>query len=78
VSGVPADELHAVALRRKDAEGRHSVVLRLAAPGVLRAAGTELLSPNLRAWLESGALTLEVFTRAHPFGSARAALEVPR
>ncbi|HSW27918.1 MAG TPA: amidase family protein [Longimicrobiales bacterium] len=78
VSGVPADELHAVALRRKDAEGRRSVVLRLAGPGVLRATGTELLTPNLRAWLEAGALTLEVFTRAHPFGSARAVLEVPR
>ena len=67
-----------MALRRKDAEGRLSVVLRLLGPGVLRAEGTEPLTPNLRSWLEAGALTLEVFTRSHPFGSARAVLEVPR
>ncbi|MHB1192060.1 MAG: amidase family protein [Longimicrobiales bacterium] len=78
VSGVPAAALHAVALRRKDGEGRRSVVLRLAGPGVLRAAGAQALTPNLRTWLEAGALTMEVFTRSHPFGSARAALEVPR
>jgi len=78
VSGVAADELHALALRRRDDEGRLSVVLRIAGPGVLRAEGTEPLTPNLRSWLEAGALSLEVFTRAHPFGSARAVLEVPR
>jgi len=77
VSGVPAGDLHAVALRRKDAEGRLSVVLRLVGPGVLRASGNEMLTPNFRGWLESGALTLEVFTRAHPFGSARAAVLAP-
>ena len=55
-----------------------SVVLRLAGPGVLRAQGTELLTPNLRTWLEAGELTLEVFTREHPFGSARVVLEPPR
>jgi hypothetical protein len=77
VTGVPAEELHAIALRRRDGEGHLSVVLRIAGPGALRAQGTELLTPNLRAWLEAGALTLEVFTRAHPFGSARAALVVP-
>lgn len=78
VSGVSADEMHAVALRRADEDGRRSVVLRLAGPGVLHATGTELLTPNVRSWLEAGALTLEVFTRAHPFGSARAGLAVPR
>ncbi len=78
VSGVNAEDLHAVALRRTDAEGRRSVALRLAGPGALRSAGTEHLTPNLRSWLEAGALTLEVFTRTHPFGSARAALAVPR
>lgn len=55
-----------------------TVVLRLAGPGVLRAQGTELLTPNLRTWLEAGELTLEVFTREHPFGSARVVLEPPR
>lgn len=74
VSGVPAGDLHAVALRRKDAEGRLSVVLRLAGPGVLRASGDQMLTPSLRTWLEAGSLTIEVFTRSHPFGSARAAV----
>ncbi|MDP2958971.1 MAG: amidase family protein [Longimicrobiales bacterium] len=78
VTGVSAEVIHAIALRRKDGEGHLSVVLRIAGPGALRAQGTELLTPNLRLWLEAGALSLEVFTRAHPFGSARAALEVPR
>lgn len=78
VSGVIAEELHAVALRRTDSEGRRSVVLRIAGPGALRTTGVELLTPNLRSWLEAGVLTLEVFTRAHPFGSARAELAVPR
>ncbi|NJD20745.1 MAG: amidase, partial [Gemmatimonadetes bacterium] len=78
VSGVPADHVHAIALRRKDAEGKLSVVLRFSGPGIVHAVGTEMLTPNLRSWLEAGALTLEVFTREHPFGSARAVLEVPR
>jgi Asp-tRNA(Asn)/Glu-tRNA(Gln) amidotransferase A subunit family amidase len=78
VSGVSAEELHAIVLRRNDENGPISVVLRIAGPGTLRAQGTELLTPNLRAWLEAGALSLEVFTRAYPFGSARAVLEVPR
>jgi hypothetical protein len=53
------------------------VVLRIAGPGALRAHGSELLTPNLREWLEAGALSLEIFTRAHPYGSARVALDVP-
>ena len=77
VTGVSADEVHAVAIRRKDADGLLSVVLRISGPGVLRAQGSELLTPNLREWLEAGALSLEVFTRANPFGSARVALVVP-
>jgi len=78
LTGIPADQVHAVAVRTADAEGRRSVVLRIAGPGVLRAHGSELLTPNLREWLEAGALSLEVFTRAHPFGSARVGLAVPR
>lgn len=78
VSGVSEGELHAIALRRRDGEGRLSVVLRIAGPGTLRAQGIELLTPNLRSWLEAGALSLEVFTRAYPFGSARVVLAVPR
>jgi amidase len=78
VTGVAAEQLHAIVLRRTDAEGKLSVVLRVSGPGVLRAVGSEPLTPNLRSWLESGALTLELFTRSHPFGSARAVLEVPR
>lgn len=77
MTGVSADEVHAVAIRRKDADGLLSVVLRISGPGVLRAQGSELLTPNLREWLEAGALSLEVFTRAKPFGSARVALVVP-
>lgn len=77
VSGVPEAEVHAVAIRRRDEEGRPSVVLRLSGPGALSARGTEQLTPNLRAWLEQGVLALELFTRAHPFGSARADLRLP-
>ena len=78
VSGVAQEELHAIAVRRRDEDGRLSVVLRIAGPGVLRARGTELLTPNLRSWLEAGDLSLEVFTQEYPFGSARVVLEVPR
>lgn len=77
LSGVPSAEIHAIAVRRTDGEGRSSVVLRLSGPGVDRAAGRELLTPNVRRWLEEGALTLEAFTRSHPFGSARLELRIP-
>lgn len=77
VSGVAAGEVHAVALRRRIDDQQTNVVLRLSGPEVLHAAGEERLTPSLRAWLEEGALTVEVFTRAHPFGAARAAVRVP-
>lgn len=77
VTGVPADELHAVAIRHREGDGPASVILRLTGPGTLQARGTEMLAAHHRAWLEEGALTLEVFTRARPFGSARATLRAP-
>lgn len=77
VSGVLPEAIHAVALRRTDGDGLRSVVLRLSGPGVSQSRGSELLTPNLRRWLEEGAITLEVFTRSHPFGAARVEVRVP-
>lgn len=77
LSGIARAEIHAVAVRRTDPEGLRSVVLRLSGPGVARAEGRESLTPNLRRWLEEGVLAVEVFTRSHPFGSARLELRIP-
>jgi Asp-tRNA(Asn)/Glu-tRNA(Gln) amidotransferase A subunit family amidase len=77
VAGVTEEEVHAVALRLNGEDGPVSVVVRLSGPGVLHTGGMERLTPIVRTWLEEGALSLEVFTRAHPFGSARAVLQIP-
>jgi hypothetical protein len=74
---APGDVL-AVVLRHADARGQTSVVARLAGPGLVPSRGTVELSGDLRARLERGELTLEMLTRAAPFGAARASVVLPR
>ncbi len=78
VSGVDPTELHAVVFRSTDDESQWMVVRRLAGPEVIAPSGTLRLTPANRARLEEGELYLDVFTLDHPFGAARARLEVPR
>ena len=49
----------------------------LSGPGVLERRGGFVMDAELIAALERGLLRLEVFTRQHPFGAARAVLALP-
>jgi Asp-tRNA(Asn)/Glu-tRNA(Gln) amidotransferase A subunit family amidase len=78
VTGVPAEDVFAVVVRREvedpAAQPRWRVVERLSGPGVLRAAGTWTLTAAMLERLDRGELYLEVFTRQNPAGEARARL----
>ncbi len=79
VAGVEAVDLFAVTLRYENEDSLWTtVVQRITGPEVTEAASTLTLSPSNRARLEAGELYLDVFTREHPFGAARARLELPR
>jgi hypothetical protein len=78
VSGLDSVAVHAVALRSTDDEGQWMVVRRLSGPGVTAPNGMLTLTPANRSRLEEGELYLNVFTRDHPFGAARARLELRR
>ena len=69
ISGVAPSDVFAVVLRRTDAEGRRSVVARLAGPGVTADRGSLRLDGEMRAWLEAGELSLALVTREDPFGT---------
>jgi hypothetical protein len=76
LTGVPAEDVYAIVVRREapeaDASPRWRVVQRLSGPGVLDAAGSWTLTPALLERLERGELHLEVFTRQNPAGEVRA------
>jgi len=75
IRGVAPEDVVAVVLRRSDADGGgRLVVRRLSGPRTLMAEGSLELDPELRAALDEGDVTVEVFTRARPFGAARAVL----
>lgn len=74
VQGVAPEDVYAVVLRRPAEEGGLLVARRLSGPGVVEAAGSFVLDAALREAIDGGEATLEVFTRAHPFGAARARL----
>lgn len=48
---------------------------RLSGPGVISSSGSFVVESDLREALDRGEVRLEVFTRAHPFGAARALLD---
>ena len=77
VAGVQAEDVYAVVLRHADDEGRWLVARRLSGPGVTRAEGALRLSSGLLDRLDAGEVVLELFTRAEPFGAARATLRFP-
>jgi Asp-tRNA(Asn)/Glu-tRNA(Gln) amidotransferase A subunit family amidase len=62
VTGVPAARVQAVALRRRDDDGRARVVHRLSGPLALSAAGSTMLGAADRAALSRGQLVLSVIT----------------
>jgi amidase len=74
VRGAEPADIYAVVLRHTDAEGDWLVARRLSGPGVSRPRGTIVVNAELRERLEAGDVVVEAFTRAHPFGAARATL----
>ncbi len=87
VTGVAPDDVVAVVLRRRevetDAEGVESprawlVEARLSGPGVAEAHNELLAEQDLMDALARGEVRLDVFTRQHPFGAARAVLRSGR
>ena len=77
VAGVGAEDIYAVVLRHPDDEGDWLVARRLSGSGVSQRSGTLVLSAGLRARLDAGEVIIEVFTRDHPFGAARATVRSP-
>ena len=77
VSGVAAEEVHAVALRHQNEEGDWSVTRRLSGPGLRDGSGVLPLNRPFRQRLLAGELFLEVFTRDDPSGAARVRVEIP-
>jgi Asp-tRNA(Asn)/Glu-tRNA(Gln) amidotransferase A subunit family amidase len=76
VTGVPAEDVHAIVVRREvpdaDAAPRWRVVERISGPGVLQTSGSWTLTETMLERLDRGELYLEVFTRQNPTGEARA------
>jgi len=77
IDGVAADEIYAVVLRHPLDDGAWQVARRLSGPGMARVRATVDLRNGLRERVEAGEVVLEVFTRDHPFGAARARLRFP-
>ena len=78
VSGVGADRVEAVVLRRADSTRAGRVIHRLIGPDALQAAGTATLSEVDRRALLDGKLVLSVFTTANRTVSGDARLALPR
>ena len=62
VAGVPASRVHAVVLRRRDADGRARVVHRLSGPEMRSGSGVVTLTAIDREALVSGAIVLSLVT----------------
>jgi hypothetical protein len=80
VTGVRAEDVYAVVIRREDTAAETSpwrVVERLSGPGVLQASGAWQPNAATLERLERGELWLELFTREHPRGAARAKITPP-
>lgn len=78
VAGVPAEDVHAVVLRHPAGDGTWLVARRLSGPQTGEASGALAASPGLAARLAAGEAVVEVYTRAHPLGAARATLRASR
>ena len=77
VSGVAADEVHAVDIHRAGDESDGPVIYRLSGPGVVSAAGGITLGGPEVGALRDGRLYLSLYTREHPAGAARGPLLIP-
>ncbi len=74
VEGTAAEQLQAVVLRRNTGGKPGPVIERLVRPGALQGKGTVTLVGVNREALESGNLSLALFTTGEPLGTAAAAL----
>jgi Asp-tRNA(Asn)/Glu-tRNA(Gln) amidotransferase A subunit family amidase len=81
VSGARAADVFAVAVRRRVVSGSGAVswqvVEVLSGPELLSSSGSWALTPAMVTRLEQGELYLDVFTRDHPAGAARARIDLP-
>lgn len=85
VTGVEPEDIFAVVLRRPEREAQNEamseawlVEARLSGPGVARGRGGFVAEADLVEALQEGDVRLEVFTRQHPLGAARAVLGLGR
>ncbi len=76
ISGVAADQVHAVVLRRNDGGRPGPVIERLVRAGTLNGEGTMTLVGVNRSALETGGLSIELFTTQAPLGTAAATLSI--
>ena len=77
ISGVRADEVHAVDIHRAGDGPNGPVIYRLSGPGVTSASGTLTLSGPEVGALRDGRLYLSVYTREHPGGAGAGASPSP-
>ena len=78
VSGVPAEQVAAIALQRADSARIGPVVYRLAGPGAAAASGVLSLTGGDVAALQEGRYLLTLFTNDRPAGAARGPVTTPR
>ncbi|MBX3148021.1 MAG: amidase [Gemmatimonadales bacterium] len=74
VTGVPADQVNAVVLRRNSGGTPGPVIERLVRPGTLTGEGVLTLVGVNRSALDAGQLSIELFTTEAPSGTAAATL----
>ena len=77
VSGVPADEIHAVDLHRAGDESTGPVIHRLSGAGTAAVSDRVRLRGSELDALRDGRLYLSLYTRAHPSGATRGPLVLP-
>jgi hypothetical protein len=77
VAGVTEDDVYGLVIRSVDAARRWSVLETMAVPGELSGSGVIDVHAVLRDRLEADGLFVDLFTREHPFGAARARVQLP-
>jgi len=77
VSGIPAEEVHAVTLHREAEASPGPAIHRLLGPGQVEEAGVIPLGNRGAEDLVAGRLSLALFTAAHPLGLPRVTLRLP-
>jgi Asp-tRNA(Asn)/Glu-tRNA(Gln) amidotransferase A subunit family amidase len=76
VSGIPAEFVHAIVLRRLEGDGGDPITHRLSRPGATGTSGALALDRWAEA-LNAGRLYVEAFTAREPLGAVHARIQVP-